>query len=445
MLSACLVSLPAAPVIDPALPGGIGGTETRAWLFARALARRDDCRVQFVVRHSTPLVPDVRDGVSLRTFVDRRHQLDEQVGLCVERRVGFPWLRLKRWRWPLLWQAPRLALLRGFAGPPDWTRPHDFYQRIEADVFVTFGVQMNSARVIASAHASGRPAVLVIGSDGDLDETFLTHPQAVNSYGDRGATCAWILQQADAIVCQTESQLRRLRDIFGRDGTVVANPIDIAAWDIAADSPPAVVPEREFVLWVGRAEPHHKRPMRCVELARLCPDLRFLMILNPRLADEERRVREGAGTNVTILQTVPADRMPAVMSRAAALVNTSALEGFPNTFLQAGAAGKPVVSLEVGREYLEASGGGAFAAGNLELAAARLREYVQDLALRDETGARGRDWVRAHHSADAQAGRLLDVLRRASRNGPEQPAETSGVTPSAAGPGTSRTDQAPAV
>src|SRR6187431_608784 len=70
MLRACFVCLPAASVIDPTLGGPIGGTETRAWLFARTLARRDDTQVTFVVRNRE-LMDGVVDGVTIRTHVDR--------------------------------------------------------------------------------------------------------------------------------------------------------------------------------------------------------------------------------------------------------------------------------------------------------------------------------------------------------------------------------------
>ena len=55
MLDACLVSLPAAPVVDSSIRGSIGGTETRAWLFARLLSELPDTKITFVVRHREPL------------------------------------------------------------------------------------------------------------------------------------------------------------------------------------------------------------------------------------------------------------------------------------------------------------------------------------------------------------------------------------------------------
>lgn len=415
MLRVCLVSLPAAPVVDPTIRGNIGGTETRAWLFARTLAQLPDTEVHFVVRHREPLPRADYDGVHVHTLVDPLFNLYEQVGLCVERRRGFPWIRIKQWQWNLLWRLPRIALHRANrAQGGDYFAPDPFYRDILCDVFCTFGVQMNSAKVIAAAQQAGTPAVLVLGSDGDLDERFITQPDYVNPYGDRAHVCRWILQQATRIVCQTEEQQRLLKERFLRTAEVIANPLDLADWDRKAQAPVDLpVKVDRFVLWVGRAESEHKRPMECVEIARLTPDLPFVMVMNPRDPREEARVREAAPPNVTILTYVSPDVMPALMARALVLLNTSALEGFPNTFLQAGASRIPVVSMQVGDAFLSQSNGGAWTDGSREAASDVIREYAGNDALRTAAGERGRDWVERHHAARAQAQRLREILRQA--------------------------------
>ncbi|QDT53703.1 hypothetical protein Pan44_17260 [Caulifigura coniformis] len=431
MLRACIVCLPAAAVINPALGGGIGGTETRAWLFARTLAKRGDTQVTFIVRNRTPMDGTV-EGVVIRTFVDRVYNLFEQVGLCVVRRSGFPWLRLRRWRTSLLWQFPAAVAVRLFSPRRNPTQPAPHFQHIDCDVFCTFGVQTVSATVIASAHAAGKRAVLVLGSDGDLDEKFLTDPDSINPYGDRAAVCRFILEQADEIVCQTPDQKRVLKERFGREGVVIENPLDLEEFDrlagkgkaAAADemvsdarSPSGASSARSSrpVLWVGRADAIHKRPMLAIDIAKQCPAIPFLLVMNPRDPAEEARVRAAAPANVTIRDRVPPPEMPALMERSLALLNTSSLEGFANTFLQAGAARIPVVSVEVGDVYLRQSRGGEWCAGDLGRGAAILRAWASDDAGRSELGANGRAWVEAHHAAAERAAELRDVLAATQR------------------------------
>jgi len=249
------------------------------------------------------------------------------------------------------------------------------------------------------------------------------------------------------IVCQTQEQRRALKQHFGRDGIVVENPIDVEEFDRAIRKgeapaephPAATLPLRQTshkdrliavgspdattspapgspqqasrpVLWIGRAEAIHKRPMQAVEIARRVPELRFLLVMNPRDPAEEARAREAAPPNVSIVAHVPPPEMPALMARSAALLNTSSLEGFPNTFLQAAAARIPVVSLSVGDAFLEQSGAGVYCHDDLDRAASELRRLVAEPSMATEMGNRGRAWVETHHAAAARAAELRNVL-----------------------------------
>jgi glycosyltransferase involved in cell wall biosynthesis len=325
-------------------------------------------------------------------------------------------LRLKHWNPQLLWQLPTLLTLRlAERSSRDPQRPDPFYQQIDADVFCTFGVQSNSARVIASAHALGRPVVLMIGSDGDLDARYTPDSDYVSQYGDVAAVCHSILQQADAIVAQTPYQQKLLRERYGRDSTVIANPFELADWDSRVTKP---VPSElragldRYVLWIGRAEPLHKRPQLLLDLARLCPKVDFLMILNPRDPQIERTIHADRPVNVHIVPAVPFDLMPALFSRAVAFVSTSSLEGFPNVFLQAAASGVPIGSLEVGSDFLTAAQAGTSTDGDLD----RLADFVrQSWEAPSEPSSIARSYVAEHHDLPTQLGRLRNVLTSVSR------------------------------
>ena len=97
-LRVCLVALNGWPAIDPQAAGPIGGIETRAWMFARGLAARDDMDVSFVVRHHRAPRLAVAEGVKLIPLIDRLYRWRESVRMCVGKRATFPWLTLHRWR-----------------------------------------------------------------------------------------------------------------------------------------------------------------------------------------------------------------------------------------------------------------------------------------------------------------------------------------------------------
>ncbi len=417
----CFVALHALPAIDVSLNRPVGGTETRAWTFARGLATTGDVDVRFVVRAEGPREPFQEDKVDVIPMQDRLYSLYESVGRCLDKSPKFPGIRLRRWQMNLLWQVPLLTACRLFNGERrDPWRVDPFYVEQPADLFCTFGVQANSARVIAAAHASGRKAVLVIGSDGDLDERYTAGSTYVSPYGDVGDVCHDILTHADEIIAQTVKQQHLLLERFGRESTVIANPIDLDWWD--AQRNVELLPEvtcglDRYVLWVGRAESIHKRPQILLDVARLCTDVDFLMILNPRDRTVEDRVRRDAPGNVQIVSQVPFDLMPAVFERAAAFVSTSALEGFPNVFLQAAATSVPIASLEVGREFLEASQGGLWTDGDVT----RLAEFVTSLWNKPTETPRlareGRDYVEAEHGLKTQTARLRAIMESVASGG----------------------------
>jgi glycosyltransferase involved in cell wall biosynthesis len=193
--------------------------------------------------------------------------------------------------------------------------------------------------------------------------------------------------------------------------------IDLAEWDAAAGASiavPALAGPDRYVLWVGRADDFHKRPALCLELARRLRNLPFLMILNRANAIIERSIYEQKPASVTILESVPFEQMPVVMSRAAALVSTSAAEyeGAPNVFLQAAASRIPIVSLEASTPMLDAVSPDCVAGGNLERLGDTLVALWHDSERSRQLGSALRRYVEQHHALPVVIEQLRDLLRR---------------------------------
>lgn len=415
-LRVCIVAFNAYPAVNPAAGGQVGGTETRAWLFARELAKSPDLQVSLAVR-TQDAVPDTAvDGVRIASQRDRFYRLRESVGGFASRKPGFPWIRIHRWSPALLWQVPLLASARLFEERPSDPRlPMPFFQSLEADLFCCFGNQATAATAIASAHATGRKAVLFLGSDDDLNPGYQADSQVRNPYGDTGATCHYSLTLADAVFVQTPEQQVMLRERFGREGIVIPNPIDLDQWDERARQPLSdefTGGLSQFVLWIGRAESIHKRPQVLLEIARLCPEVPLLMLLNPRDPSVDAATRREAPLNVQIVSQVPFPSMPALFQRALAYVNTSSLEGFPNAMLQAAASRVPIVSLEVGQAFLSESQSGVFTAGDTARAAAVLQSWMTDSSERIRLGENGRLFVEQHHAVGPVTRQLERALQR---------------------------------
>ncbi|WP_437227847.1 glycosyltransferase family 4 protein [Planctomicrobium sp. SH661] len=411
-LRVCVVALNAYPVIDPRIPGPIGGIETRSWMLAQGLANVPGIEVSFVVRHAQPLLQPVYQGIPIHLLRDRLYAKRESLALRLQRRAGFPWISLRAPRWSDATDLPIIALERICKGRRNPLAPSRFFEQLPADIFLTFGVQGNSAAVIASAHSTGRKAVLSLASDGDLDPRLLSQDDFVGASGDPAAICRWIITHSDEILCQTPRQVEILKS-FQRAGGLLLNPFDVSRWD--ADALQLISEKytgglKRYVLWIGRADPVYKQPLKFVELAQACPEVDFLMILNPRDDEVEREVRSTAPSNVRVVERVPYGDMAGVLQRAAVLVNTSSQEGFPNTFLQAAASGVPIASLNVEPDFLNTARAGFCAEGDLSA----LAEYVQECW----TGNPGsfdansaRDFVVTQHSLEHVSHRLAEVLQ----------------------------------
>lgn len=147
----------------------------------------------------------------------------------------------------------------------------------------------------------------------------------------------WGLKHARHIIVQSHNQKRLLRENFGLDASVAYN----------------VYPRRnlvqngKYVLWVANIKPM-KRPLLFLEIVRSCPDLEFRMV-GGRVKGHEalyETVRSEAAAigNLEFLGFQPLPATEKLFDEAALFVNTSKLEGFPNTFLQAWSRGIPTAS-----------------------------------------------------------------------------------------------------
>ena len=416
-LSIGIVALHALPAIRPDVGGAIGGTETRAWLLARGLAAAGHT-VRFIVRSGGQAFTETIGGVTVVGIRDRWFERYVAVGRSVER-TGRG-VRIKTWSWRLIYLLPLVALHRLLVlRRRDARDPASLFDLAPADVWLTFGVQSTSAGVIAAAHRAGRPAVLMLGCDADVDRWFRDEPDRRTPYGDRGDVCAFILDEADRIVGQSGDQLRRLEANHGRDGFLLPNPIELSRWTTPQPLPAARKLPPRFVLWIGRAEPVHKRPIKAIDIIKYAPDVPLVMILNPADPATKCDVRQRAGQNVTIISFIEPRTMPAVMQRATALLNTSSTEGFPNTFLQAAACGVPIVTRGVLEDWLAEHGNGHCitdkAADSEDAAdreaAALLTEWINNPEAAAAIGDRGRP-VAEQHAVERIVRHLAGELRR---------------------------------
>lgn len=227
---------------------------------------------------------------------------------------------------------------------------------------------------------------------------------------------------ADAVVVQSKDQVALARKRFPSLRRVVQIP---SFAEPATTAAAEERPRREAFLWYGRCVAQ-KEPMRYVALARALPEARFLMIPVPegRSSGELDEVQAAARElpNLELLDPMPHDRLSALISSAVAVVNTSVLEGMPNTFLEAWARGVPVLTLRFDPDDVVARHAlGISAQGSWDRFVDGARQLWEGRADGEEWAERVRAYVEDAHSLDAVGDRwsalVAEVRKRPASAG----------------------------
>ncbi|MGI9185756.1 MAG: glycosyltransferase [Solirubrobacteraceae bacterium] len=216
------------------------------------------------------------------------------------------------------------------------------------------------------------------------------------------------IRRADALIVQSDEQIRLCRPRFGREPLLIKS---------IAPSRRLRTAEPEAFLWIGRSIAH-KQPLAYIRLARAVPEARFRMIaVDPADADGESMAAEllhaaSHTPNLELLAPRPQAALAPLIERAVAIVSTSRSEGMPNVFLEGWSQGVPALALHHDPDgVIERDRLGEFAAGSPEQLAVLARAMWLRRTDQAELGARCQDYVRREHSLDRVADRWLDALQ----------------------------------
>jgi glycosyltransferase involved in cell wall biosynthesis len=345
----CFVGLSNLPVLAREYGRhGVGGAELQQTLLAKSLAARGFAVSMVVADYGQP-DGAVWDGI--KTYKAYRPA------------AGLPLLRFVHPRWTRLWAA---------------------LKRADADIYYTSCAGALLGQVALFARLHGAKVIFRVASNSDCDPRALLiryrRDKSLYRYG---------LRRADLVLAQTPQQQQALLANFGRSSLVVASLTDTGG------RRPTFAERDIDVLWVGNMRPL-KRPELLLEAARKLPHLRFHIIGGSMPGAESffETVRTAARqlANVHFHGAVPYHEVGEFYERARVFVGTSAIEGFPNTYLQAWSRGTPVVAF-LDPEHLIAHNGTGRAVTNAAQMYAAIVKLSSDPLVWETASLRSREYM----------------------------------------------------
>ena len=276
-------------------------------------------------------------------------------------------------------------------------------RRADADIYYLRSLPNHSALIYLFVRLHRRKLVQALASDLEVA------PELI-----RGRFSRWLFRfntlwraGADAVIAQTAFQAGRLRERWGIDAVTLPKLVPV-------DAAPHQAGRAFTVLWVGTVAPH-KRVDLAAAIAAQLPRVPFVIAGGPERGGEAYYERARAEAekqpNILWLGYVPYAEIGRLFERAALLLHTSPQEGFPNVFVEAWAAGVPVVSLGINPDGLLTERGLGVCT-SFEQAAHEIERLWADLQRMRQMGARGRSYVLAFNGPEAVMPRYVELFSR---------------------------------
>jgi glycosyltransferase involved in cell wall biosynthesis len=370
-MKVCFVGLGNLPVLAREYNHhGIGGEQVQQTLLAKAFAARG-CHVSMVVADYGQ--PDGAAWHGVTTY--KAYRAD----------AGLPILRFVHPRWTRTWAA---------------------LMRANADVYYSSCADMLVGLVGMFCRRHGRGLVHRLASDTDADPKQLliryTRDKKLYEYG---------LRKADIVLCQHAAQQRALMENFAVSSIVADMLVDAPARQFKPD-------QRDLeILWVSNLR-DLKRPDLALQLARQMPAHRIHMVGGPEpsFSDLYQRIESAAGNlpNLTFHGRVPYREIGDFYDRAKVLINTSDVEGFPNSFLQSWSRGVPVVSFFDPNGLIKREGLGA-SPDSIDDMASAVQRFIADETEWRKTSQRCRNYMERTHGDDVVLKPYITALTEAAR------------------------------
>lgn len=274
--------------------------------------------------------------------------------------------------------------------------------KVDADIYYQMAAMAETGIIAFFCAMKKKKFVYGVASDIEVDGTFdkraKFYERTLYNFG---------VKRAERVIVQSEYQHNLLKKKFGLDSTIIKNPYPLDEYLEKKKLNPPVV------LWVGTIKPEWKQPALFLKLAKAIPDTKFQMVggsgNNRQFYDEIKKEAEQI-PNLEFTGFVPYPEINNYFNSASILVNTSTVEGFSNTFLQAWAGYTPVVSLAADPDEIICKHKLGFHSRTFNQMIDDVKTLLKDEKLRVKMGQNGRKYVEIEHNISKAVENYIKVF-----------------------------------
>ncbi len=267
------------------------------------------------------------------------------------------------------------------------------------DVVIQHGLTLFSCILAKMCKVLGIKFVFMFASDIEVSGRYQTNNKRCYLFKS-------LLMNSFLLITQNQFQKNELFDSFSRVSTIVRNGFEL---DEGSER------MRKYVLWVSRYD-DQKRPEYFLKLARQNPDLNFLMICpkTHKTSLELYNIFKKSALeikNLRFIDYVPFNKINEYFLSAKIFINTSVVEGYPQTFIQSGLNGVPIISLCVDPDgFISQFRCGYVCGGSIEILNKKLIKIIKDPVLYETLSKNIYDYAINNHNIATNAALILQML-----------------------------------
>lgn len=243
--------------------------------------------------------------------------------------------------------------------------------------------------------------LLGMASNKDLDEIFKKRKKISERIS------FWLgVKLSNYIICQNKTQETLLKDKLKKT-SIRINSLHPVPENIISKK------NNLKIIWVGTIRPEWKQPELFLKLAQEIPDANFQMIGGSSTNIEYyKKIEEDSLKipNLEFVGFVPYPQVNEYFENASILVNTSSVEGFPNTFIQAWFRNVPVVSLNIDPDEIICEYRLGFHSKTFDQMIKDLKILIHDKNLREEFGVNARRYAEREFDSKKVIKQYIKVL-----------------------------------